>query len=77
MIAEDHAKSGIPAYKPADIVLEQELKAGNYMKIRCRNIILQVRHSIANIIKASKLYQWIKEREKRNGNIRTKANGRD
>ena len=69
-IAVEHVKSGIPAYKPVDKILEEELRAGNYMKIRYRNIILQVRHRIANVIKASKVYQELKKEGKKHSDIR-------
>lgn len=70
LIAEDHVRSGIPAYKFTDKALEQELRTGRYMKIRCRNIMLQVRHRVANVIKASIIYQWLTKKDVRDGDIR-------
>ena len=60
-IAEDHVRNGLPAFTPSDKSLDLELKTGQYSKIRCRNIMLQTKHKIANVIKASKIYQLIRK----------------
>ena len=60
MIAEDHLRSGYVAYRPEDIELNNELRDGQYTKIRCRNLMLQVRHIAANIIKRTFIYQKLR-----------------
>ena len=70
LIAEDHIRSGISAYKSSDKILERELKTGKYRKIRCRNIMLQVRHRMANAIKTSMIYQWLKKKDYQDDDIR-------
>lgn len=67
LIAEDHVRNGFPAFTSSDKELDLELKTGLYVKIRCRNIMLQTRHRIANVIKASRIYQWIKKKD--NGSV--------
>ena len=57
MIAEDHIRSGYVAYRSEDIELNIELRDREYTKIRCRNLMLQVRHLAANIIKRTFIYQ--------------------
>lgn len=60
MIAEDHIRSGYVAYRSEDIELNIELRDREYTKIRCRNLMLQVRHIAANIIKRTFIYQKLR-----------------
>ena len=59
-IAEDHLRNDYEIYRMEDAKLDSELRGGKYTKIRYRNLILQVRHIIANTIKKSFLYQKLR-----------------
>lgn len=63
LIAKDHVRDRFPAFTPSDKSLDLELKTGQYAKIRCRNVMLQTKHKIANVIKVSRIYQWIRKNE--------------
>lgn len=56
-IAEDHFRANCVAYEKADKKLDVKLKNKKYIEIRCRNLILQGRHKIANIIKRTTIYR--------------------
>ena len=60
MIAEDHMRNDYVAYSSNDIELNNELKNRKYTKIRYRNLMLQVRHIAANIIKRTFIYQKLR-----------------
>lgn len=59
-IAEDHLHGNFVAYKDADRALDNELKNGKYLRIRCRNLMLQGRHRVANYIKQTSIYKRIR-----------------
>lgn len=58
-IAQDHVRSDIPIYTKTDNELDCALREGKYAKIRCHNLILQLRHRLANTVKRMGLYQKI------------------
>lgn len=62
-IAEDHLRGNFVAYRDADRVLDDQLKNGRYLKIRCKNLMLQGRHIIANYVKRTSIYQRMRRGE--------------